>query len=571
MNHARPATGGGRTGALARIGQRLAFARHVPPRRIARRLSLDVKRRVLVKVARRELAEIGPLARAETPPQAVMAPRSGRIRHAGDGLELTFLNRSRALAFPIPWRIASGDRRDQLWSMSLHYMEYLEEADDATFVRLVEDWLGHNPPYRPDYWRDAWNSYALSLRVVVWMQQIARRPDLPALLQQRMQRSIAGQLGFLERNLETDLGGNHLVKNVKALVWGSAFFAGPEAERWRSLGLGLLDEVLREQVLADGVHEERSASYHAQVFVDLMECRAALGRDPLGDCLDRALASMAYVTANLAHGDGGPVLFNDSGLSMSYPPAQCLEAYRQLTGVAVGPQPVFAYPSAGYFGRRSGGDSFIADCGPIAPDALPAHGHGDVLSFEWSVEGRRIIVDQGVYEYVAGPRRAAARSAASHNTVAIEGSDQAEFFGDFRVGRRPRATIGQWWARADGFVLEGFHDGFVQLSGGPVHTRTFDVSHDRILIVDRLSGRAEGAVRQGLLLHPDVKATCEGRSVRLASGTVEIEIVSEVELAVEPAVWWPNLGVELATSRLVAAWPAGCERASLEFRVIRRG
>jgi hypothetical protein len=41
---------------------------------------------------------------------------------------------------------------------------------------------------------------------------------------------VAEQLVFLERNLETDICGNHLIKNIKALIWASAYFTGPFAE-----------------------------------------------------------------------------------------------------------------------------------------------------------------------------------------------------------------------------------------------------------------------------------------------------------------------------------------------------
>ena len=129
-------------------------------------------------------------------------------------------------------------------------------------------------------WRDSHNSYALSLRVVVWMQQLARAP---ALAGARGRRASPSRYGFWHDNLETDLGGNHLVKNIKALIWASAFFAGPEAARWRRKGLRLLRRALDEQILPDGVHFERSPSYHAQVFADLLECRHALGaRAPRG-------------------------------------------------------------------------------------------------------------------------------------------------------------------------------------------------------------------------------------------------------------------------------------------------
>ena len=150
---------------------------------------------------------------------------------------------------------------------------------------------------------------------------------------------------------------------------------------------------------------------------------------------------MAQVSADLTHPDGGPVLFNDSGLTMAYSPAECLDVYERLYGRRPGTRRSFAFEAAGYYGMRSDELYMVADCGRIAPDDLPAHGHGDVLSFELSVAGSRIIVDQGVFEYIAGEKRQRARAAWSHNTLCFEGADQADFFGAFRCGRRPNVMV----------------------------------------------------------------------------------------------------------------------------------
>ena len=53
------------------------------------------------------------------------------------------------------------------------------------------------------------------------------------------------------------------------------------------------------------------------------------------------------------------------------------------------------------------------------PRYLPGHGHADILSLEWSTGSRRVLVDQGTYQYAAGPRRRTSRSTLSHNTVRI--------------------------------------------------------------------------------------------------------------------------------------------------------
>ena len=262
----------------------------MPPHKLARRVELDVRRRLRdrLNIGGCVLPASPPLTKA--PPLPVFAPRVNALAKTEDGLALTFLGRE--LVMPgagVDWTRPGDGDSDQLWRMNLHYMEYLEAASDADFADVVRDWIRANLPARPKAWRDSWNSYALSIRVVVLMQQMAARGQSF----DDIHRSIAQQLYFLEHNLETDLGGNHLIKNIKALIWASAYFDGRDAERWRRIGLRLLTRELDCQILPDGMHCERSPSYHSQVFADLLECRHALGADPLGGKLDCALHRMA--------------------------------------------------------------------------------------------------------------------------------------------------------------------------------------------------------------------------------------------------------------------------------------
>jgi uncharacterized heparinase superfamily protein len=516
--------------------QRVAFARHIPPRRLARRVALTLKRRWRDRLGGAAYGAGAPPLAAE-PPLPVFKPRTGMV----DGWVFTFLGRSHEMPGRMDWTAPSLSPKDQLWRMNLHYMEYLEEVDDARFLTLIDDWIGANPASRPGAWKDSHNSYALSLRVVVWMQQLAAR----GIREGRVLASLAQQMRFLEDNLETDLGGNHLIKNIKALIWASAFFTGEEAARWRARGLSLLRGALKEQILPDGVHYERSPSYHAQVYADLLECRQAL-RAPL---LDETLRGMAQAVADLAHPDGFCAQFNDAGLTMAYAPAECL---------APAPAAVFAYAQAGYFGRREGGDYFVADCGRIGPDELPAHAHGDVLSFELSIGGERFVVDPGVYEYIDGPKRRAARAAASHNTLCFEGTDQADFFGAFRCGRRPSVQVRELVCEKDRLVLEGTHDGYRPHK----HARRFEQTRGRLRIADRLEGPA---ARVSFLLHPDVVVSLENGGAALRRGAAEARLSASLAVEAEPAAWWPDMGEERATTRLVIRAPAGTNEVTSEF------
>ena len=444
-------------------------------------------------------------------------------------------------------------------------MEYLEELDDAAFMRLVDEWMPANSPMQKGAWKDSWNAYALSLRSVVWMQQLATRGKrAPTAFLARARGSLAEQLTFLAANLETDIGGYNLIKNLLALIWGSVYFKGEPALAWRKLALRKLGEAIDQQVLSDGVHYERSPSYHAQVFADLLECRHALPSEALPPALDAALRAMAAAMLDLTHPDGCVAQFNDAGLHMAYSQAECLDVFAAQFGVRPEPRPSIGLSSAGYFGLRDGGNYLIVDCGRIGPDALPAHAHGDILSFEWSVAGERIIVDPGVYEYSAGPRRAASRSAASHNTLCFDGADQAEFFGAFRCGRRPEVSLLRLECDDEHLRLEGTHDGY--LSAGR-HVRRFEASRQRLEIVDRIEATAARRASATFLLHPDVAVALAGETATLTRGQARIEMRSSAKILLEDAVWWPDLGYERATKRLRLNWPGGSGEIATSFEI----
>src|SRR4051812_1800539 len=395
---------------LRQLSRQLIFAARIPPRQMIRRAWLAGRRSVEARL--KPSLPTGDIRPRAVCPEPLFDPRAGLAERVEGGWRFRFIGRAIDLRSPIDWCAPGPSSRDQLWRMNLHYMEYLEGVNDEDFGELVTGWIEANPPYDGKAMADAWTGYALSLRVVVWMQQLESRRQrlLPGLIS-RTERSLARQLAYLERHLETDIGGNHLIKNIKALVWGSAYFAGRRAQRWRRTAVRLLRSQLSVQMLADGMHYERSPSYHAQVLADLLEIRHAAGADPLEGALDDAMAAAAQVAADLCHPDGLVAQFGDSGLHMAYPPAELASAFQRLTGRARPPRARFSLPEAGYFGLREGDSFLVIDAGDIAPPALPAHGHSDIFSFEWSIDGQRIVVDQGVFEYAAGERRRRSRSA----------------------------------------------------------------------------------------------------------------------------------------------------------------
>ena len=378
------------------------------------------------------------------------------------------------------------------------------------------------------------------------------------------------------------------MKNLRALLRAGAYFKGTEADSWRLTGMQLLRRELAEQVLPDGMHFELSPSYHLQVMEDLLDMRrvvsctagtlqsnAPLLRQDAArtlELLDNALHRMAIVSRRLTHPDGMPSLFGDGGLHMATPTAMILRALAETMRVDEiamrEPDGAWSLPDAGYFGLTTGSSLFVVDCGPVGARHLPAHGHGDALAIEWTVRGCRVLVDSGVTEYHAGPRRAYSRSTIAHNTLSLDDADQSEFWSAFRVARRANAVVREWQPSDLGFSFSGEHDGYKVLAGHPVHVRSIAAHQEKIRVVDEVSGGAGQAVRSRLLLGPDVRvAAIEPMTngeylVRLdtlptpsTDGKVlapfSLLLKSTSRVTAVPAVWMPDFGVTQDATMLV--------------------
>ncbi len=524
------------------------------------RARLLIKRKLLVRVMSASQADAAAwhdptgTAVSSTPAVPVLPDRLHHVvRHGESDVVVKFLNREREMALPFDWRPEELRTGTRLWLLNLHYHEFLESIPGPLATRVMLDWIDQVKPYVPGYWLDTWNSYSMSIRVVVWMQLLASdRLPLSDDDRRTVTGSLLAQMRFLKANLELDIGGNHLLKNIKALLWGGRYFDGAEAERWQALGERLLQEELAEQILPDGMHYELSPTYHNQVLADLLDCYQALNDSPLKTHLAERLATMAQLAADFRHPDGGVSLFNDAGLYFAYQPAEVLDAWQQIFGQQLQPNRLITYPSSGYYGLRHADDLFLADCAALAPDFLPAHGHGDALSFEWSVGGNRIFTDPGVFEYADGDMRAYSRATSSHNTVTIDEQDQSEFWKSFRVGRRARITACRHTTTDDGFALQGAHDGYTRLEGAPTHQRAFTVTPDAVSFTDTVTGGSGQACVSTLLLHPDCSVTLDGdTAATVINGSVTVRVETDARMRLEKASYHPDHGHHLDTHRLV--------------------
>ncbi len=499
--------------------------------------------------------------------QQELAARRGEPSRAAAHRVLTgrycFLQHELALPDPVDWRLESAPKTSHLWRFHLHYHDYLldlaaeaQRTGDPQWTRrawnLVVDWIDNNRLDDPRVLRDAWHPYCIARRLPVWIALwSAAPPDEP--IRARVLRSMLAQARYLEGHLEWDLGGNHLLEDLRALVLIGAFFEGSEAQRRLRKTAALFKRQLVEQILPHGEHFERSPMYHAQMLQAVLDVRDAVtGLQPeLADICRNTAAKMAPFLANILHPDGDIPLLGDSCLGQHIPLDPPIE---HPAKPADGPAQV-----GDYWTYRHADDFLLFDAGPVGPDHLPAHAHADLLNLEISIRGRRLIVDSGVYDYADSSMRRYCRSSAAHNVLQIDGTDQCDMWSRFRMGARgwpsPLVTgqhAGFSWAAAA-------HNAYRRLGVAEVGRWLACRPGGPWFCVDRAQGHGQHQVTSLLHFHPDVtlRPADDEIHVLFAGNHLRLHWLTPGRVTIDQYWYCPHFGQRQPAP--VARWEQSCQ------------
>jgi uncharacterized heparinase superfamily protein len=443
------------------------------------------------------------------------------------------------------WELAS---EPLLWRFHLYYWDWAwalacgqdRHRSRTAFAAIWQSWRAAVPPGRGP----AWHPYPAALRAWsfcgLYLPLVAGSP-----ISDPFRSELAVHLGFLRRNLETDVGGNHLIKNLKALAGLAVFFADAD----------LLTRVLRRlcrqlavQVLPDGGHYERAPAYHCQVLGDLIDIGrllGAVGQDEPPELTAAVQAMRCWLGAVLTPAGDVPLL-NDG-----FPVSRSL-----LEQLAPGPPPggaLHVLPDTGLARVTAGGWQLLVDIGLPCPRELPGHAHADTLSCLVYLDGAPLLIDTGTSSYAVGPVRQRERSTAAHNTLEVDCRDSTEVWGAFRAGRRAR--VHGVAARADGdtVTVEAAHDGYRSLPGRPVHHRSWALSARELRVDDCVTGkgRHQIVVRWHLPPLARLRLVPGGAEISTASGQFIVTVTANP--AVAPAISATQAEVSTGFCRTVQA------------------
>jgi hypothetical protein len=417
---------------------------------------------------------------------------------------------------------SAGDHKI-IWELNRHqHLVLLAQAFRLTgrdpylaeIVRELDSWSRENPPARGINWASA---LEVAFRALSWIWVYHLAGDrLPV----RVRRDLLGNLALHARHLESNLSvyfspNTHLLGEAVALyAVGRLFPAFPGAARWERMGGKIVQQELLHQVREDGSHFEQSAYYHVYAL-DLFQFHAALTGQ-----FDYRLARMAdYLEALMGPARRLPLLGDDDGGRVFHPygardafgratlatsaalsgnskwlpyPHDLQEQAAWWLGDSVfdlapglpRQLPSQLFPDAGVAILNAGEVHLTVDAGPFGPWS-GGHSHSDTLSVTLFWKNRELLIDPGTYTYVSSVEwRNRFRGSQAHNTVRVDGLDQATATGPFSWLGRPEPRILKW--RTD----EGRDDLDASWSsGGITHRRRVRFQKpDLIYILDEMSG-----------------------------------------------------------------------------------
>jgi len=392
---------------------------------------------------------------------------------------------------------------------------------------LIDQWIINNPIGKGD----GWHSYTLSLRIKNWVLFFRFNPSF---ITKKRLESLWIQVCWLNNNKESFLGGNHFIENLTALIIGSIQFDSKEAKNIYKKSLTILRKELDSQILKDGCHEERSASYHLLILDRLVEMgfHIQIIHKDKPDWLEKKIKEMTeWVRKIRLYSDLYP-RFNDCSFDENYNLKSVLNfsycylgyeyrkinGFRKLLSESINENKnlnikfndieilngSIDLPDTGWTILKPGKDwELLFKCGSVCPKHLPVHCHSDLLSFDLFNKGIPIFTEYGTSLYGNNKIRSIERSSEAHNSFQlsfpinknfknkIKWIEPIEVWDNFRAGRKAKILEREFSGNSNSELwVFGSHDGYKRF--GASHKRHLEV---KLVESDKLILKVEDFVR----------------------------------------------------------------------------
>jgi len=559
---------------LSSIARTVRTARHLKASQLAWRIRYLIEGRFNWYGRLKTYTNVESALRDESFPMPPVFHRPGpddRVDRLKRG-EFCHLHRAVDLGRTAPNWMVEGHDVSGLWSITLQYHAWAYDLAEAAaagdteafalYRHYLEDWINRCHITPKEVNPLVWNAFAISTRLSWWIRSLVLVGDqLVPEFERRMLVSICEQADHLSRHIEWDLRANHVMRDAVGLAWAGRFIRSAEARSWMKQATEIALDQVREQILDDGGHYERSPMYHIHVMEDVLSLATLLEDESARSEMRTAWRRMAEFIRHLRHPDGHIPLLNDGAHHAVCDATRMLELGRGFLNVDVKDEHRSSeFQATGTPCWHGNPWTVFFDAGPVGPDFQPGHTHADSLTMECSFGPHRLFVDPGTFDYCTTDRRAYDRSTAAHNTVCIDETNSSEVWGIFRVGHRAYPLSVSTTISDDTAEFHASHNGYDRLPGRPIHSRSISVANNGSLSIrDSVSGHGQHQLDGGFLLAPSwsANATDDGWSLTHSDGdrlTVAASTTQDVRFAVTERPFHPEYGREESASRLQWTW-----------------
>jgi hypothetical protein len=482
-------------------------------------------------------------------------------------------------AFQINYRDeATVGNVKHLWEASRHNASTVLAAawwlsrDDRYAERAsahLGSWWAANPFPQGVHWTSA---YEAALRLIAWSwvrALLGEWSGCPSLFEENdafIEQLYAHQNFVAAFHSRGSSRNNHVMTELAGIAMSAVAFPWfPQSADWADWGYRGFAEEADLQTADDGLNREHAADYHRLVLELIVAGTIA------AELSDRHLPPIVYeIGTRMADGlaamldvrgqpprygdaDDGHILLVDApeadrcatvlsaagvlfGAADWWPRAARADStLAQLTGSVrqAPPERLAAAPARAHFPQSGqtimrtdlAGDEIWLRCdhARLGYLALAAHGHADSLSIEYRIDGTPIFIDPGTYCYHGEEIwRRYFKSTLAHNTLTLDGADQAGFGGPFLwlTATRPELESLELSSDADRWHWQARHDGYRRLSQPATHHRRVELDRRTgdFEISDWLEGDVSHEVALSFHLGPTVVASLDAAAATLDCG-----------------------------------------------------
>lgn len=445
----------------------------------------------------------------------------------------------------LPWEL---NRHQYLVLLGQAYYLSGNEKYAREVLSIINSWIDDNPPYIGINWISALEA-AIRLISWVWAFHFIKSSDeVTDDFIRIFISSIVKQAEYVSVNLSVGrYANNHIIGEAASLVIVGMYFKEfIKADKWIKKGLFILEKEALKQIYPDGGGVEQAISYlrfniefflsafllamknkmkipssimnrlekafefimltlmpdgKAPHFGDTDDARAiVLSRDEFWDFRGiLALGAALFNRGDFKWVSGGP-----SAELIWFLGAEGLKTYENIETIKPEITSYFS-PHSGYSVFRDNwspdGNYLIFDCGPLGYGS-GAHGHADALSIQLLAYGSDALVDPGTFAYNQDQEyRNYFRRTKAHNTVSVDGKDQAEISGRMTWAGIPTTVVKDYYFSDQIDMVSAENDGYNRLPSPVTHKRTVIFSKVPVyyLLIDHL--KSSGPHQYALHFH----------------------------------------------------------------------